>query len=156
MTREIPADSSGILIRKNMLSSNMSSALTVTTPQSIPPTQPSVGYFANVHNQEQRRYKSVLLEDPSKTKRSLVNSLDREVPMHPDCEAFSLGNEASKTFNSPGYPGHYTKNISCVRVLTGEKQKQRQLLISPGRLELDAVHKQGCVVGWVNKDLYTR
>lgn len=62
--------------------------------------------------------------------------------MHPDCEAFSLGNEASKTFNSPGYPGHYTKNISCVRVLTGEKQKQFQLLISPGRLGLNAVHSR--------------
>lgn len=99
----------------------MSSALTVTTPQSIPPTRPSVGYFANVHNQELRRYKSVLLEDPSKSKRSLVNAPDREVAMNPECEAFSIGNEVSKTFTSPGNLTNYAKNISCVRVLSGEK-----------------------------------
>lgn len=96
----------------------MSSALTVTTPQSIsqhPST--TVGYFGNVHNQELRRYKSVLLEESSKTKRSAV----KEKTLAPECEPFTFGNEAERTFNSPGYPGHYTKNISCVRVLEGKK-----------------------------------
>lgn len=62
--------------------------------------------------------------------------------MHPDCETFSIGNEASKTFFSPGYPGNYTKSISCVRVLRGKKEKLVHLLISLARLKLDAVHKQ--------------
>lgn len=41
--------------------------------------------------------------------------------MAPECEPFTIGNETAKTFNSPGYPLHYTKNISCVRVLEGER-----------------------------------
>jgi hypothetical protein len=95
----------------------MSSALTPTTPQSIS-QQPSttVGYFGNVHNQELRRYKSVLLEESSKAKRSAKEKL-----MAPECEPFTIGNEAERTFTSPGYPGLYTKNISCVKVLEGER-----------------------------------
>ena len=112
MTREISADSSGILIRKNTSSSNMSSALIDKTLQSTSPTPSTLGYFGNVHNQELRRYQSVLLDDSSKAKRS--------IPMHPDCEPFVIGEIDSKIFYSPGYPGHYTKNISCVRVLEGE------------------------------------
>lgn len=56
--------------------------------------------------------------------------------MHPDCESFSVGHEASKTFNSPGYPENYTKNISCVRVLTGKKEKLVHLLIKPGEIRV--------------------
>lgn len=77
----------------------------------------------------------MLLEDPSKSKRSLQNA-DREVVMHPDCESFSVGHEASKSFNSPGYPENYTKNISCVRVLTGKKEKVVHLLIKPGEIRV--------------------
>ncbi|CRL04102.1 CLUMA_CG017215, isoform A [Clunio marinus] len=112
--RDISTDSSGILIRKNILSSNMSSALTVTTPQSIPlVSSTTVQYFGNVHNQEFRRNKSVLLEQPLKAKRSAM----KEKTMAPECELFSIGSNATKTFSSPGYPDHYTKNMSCVRVL---------------------------------------
>lgn len=67
-----------------------------------------------MHNQDKRRYKSVLLES-SKAKRSVV----KEKTMAPECEPFTIGDDAAKTFSSPGYPGHYTKNISCVRVLEG-------------------------------------
>lgn len=61
----------------------------------------------------------MLLEESSKAKRSVV----KEKTIAPECEPFTIGDEASKTFNSPGYPGHYAKNISCVRVLEGEKGK---------------------------------
>lgn len=94
----------------------MSSAHTITTPQSIalaPST--TVGYFGSVHNQELRRYKSVLLDESAKSKRSV----EKEPA---ECEPFTLGDEAGRTFYSPGYPGHYTKNISCVRVLEGERE----------------------------------
>lgn len=117
LTREISTDSSGILIRKNILSSNMSSAHTITTTQSISLPSTTVGYFGNVHNQELRRYQSVLLDQSNKAKRSAV----KEQTISPECEPFTVGEEGSRTFYSPGYPGHYTKNISCVRVLEGEK-----------------------------------
>jgi hypothetical protein len=102
-----------------MLSSNVSSAHALTTPQSISlPTQSTVGYFGNVHNKELRRYKSVLLDESSKTKRS-AQWTDKEKEER--CAPFVIGDEATKTFYSPFYPEHYSKNISCVRVLEGEK-----------------------------------
>lgn len=100
----------------------MPSAYPVTTPQSI---HRPIGYFGNVHNQELRRYKSVLLEESSKTKRSAV----KEKTMAPECEPFTIGEGiTTRTFYSPGYPGQYTKNISCVRVLEG-KQANLFLLV---------------------------
>lgn len=50
--------------------------------------------------------------DSSKTKRSIENEA-------PECEPFTTGDESIKTFYSPGHPGEYTKNISCVRVIEG-------------------------------------
>lgn len=115
LTREI--STSGILIRKNILLANMSSAITITTPRSISQhSTTTVGYFGNVHNLGMRGYKSLLSDESLKTKRSA----DKGITITPECEPFTIGNEAERTFNSPGYPGLYTKNISCVRVLEGE------------------------------------
>lgn len=52
--------------------------------------------------------------DTVKTKRSL----DRENP--PECDPFIIGDLATNTFYSPGYPKEYTKNISCVRIIEGK------------------------------------
>lgn len=56
----------------------------------------------------------MLLDESAKSKRSV----EKEPA---ECEPFTLGDEAGRIFYSPGYPGHYTKNISCVRVLEGER-----------------------------------
>lgn len=52
--------------------------------------------------------------DVMKAKRSA----DAEVSA--ECEPFTIGDEATKTFFSPGYPKEYTKNITCVRVIEGK------------------------------------
>lgn len=62
----------------------------------------------------------MLLEESSKAKRSVVD----EKTMQSECQPFTIGDDTTKTFESPGYPGHYTKNISCVRVLEGKKTSQ--------------------------------
>lgn len=52
--------------------------------------------------------------DVSKTKRSA----DAELLLA-ECEPFTIGDDTTKTFHSPGYPKEYTKNITCVRVIEG-------------------------------------
>lgn len=37
----------------------------------------------------------------------------------PECEQFTFGDENARIFYSPGYPGDYTKNTSCHRVIEG-------------------------------------
>lgn len=117
LTRDDSTNSSGILIRKNISSPNMSFAFTITTPSTTIPNSSSkaLEYFGNVHGRELRRYK----DDLSKSKRSTMT----EKSMAPECEPFTVGNMTAKTFFSPGYPDNYTKNISCVRVLEGKHTK---------------------------------
>lgn len=57
----------------------------------------------------------MLLDESSKTKRSPKEHTNAE-----ECVPFTIGDEATKTFSSPGTTGLYAKNISCVRVLEGE------------------------------------
>jgi hypothetical protein len=52
--------------------------------------------------------------DASKTKRSADTD-----SMLAECEPFTIGDNITKTFYSPGYPKEYTKNITCVRVIEG-------------------------------------
>ena len=37
------------------------------------------------------------------------------------CKEFELGNPERHEFYSPNYPGNYTKNTECVRLLEGRK-----------------------------------
>jgi hypothetical protein len=60
-----------------------------------------------------RKLKTALSTELQKRKRSA----DMQPP---ECDAFTKGDPGARTFTSPGYPEHYTKNISCVKVLTGE------------------------------------
>ncbi|KAG5683889.1 hypothetical protein PVAND_013149 [Polypedilum vanderplanki] len=122
-SREELENTGGILTQQNLFSSNMSSAMTPTKPSyttssihhqytttiSLFSTLPS--YLKNFYNNNnndnplKRKYLS-----NSKTKRSAEQ--DRE-----ECDPFIVGDEGMKTFYSPGHPGEYTKNISCVRVI---------------------------------------
>lgn len=52
--------------------------------------------------------------DASKIKRSADSDT-----MLAECEPFTIGDNITKTFYSPGYPKEYTKNITCVRVIEG-------------------------------------
>lgn len=46
-------------------------------------------------------------------------SPDEKALVKPECEQFTIGDENSRTFYSPGFPGDYTKNTSCVKVIEG-------------------------------------
>lgn len=90
---------------------------TITSSHSLPSSS-SLNYYESIHqksnlsSQISHNNKNV---ESVKTKRSL----DKE-NTSPECEPFTIGEDAIKTFYSPGYPKEYTKNISCVRVIEGE------------------------------------
>ncbi|XP_070506869.1 uncharacterized protein Neto [Chironomus tepperi] len=112
----------GILISENKFSSsNMSTTAssstynhqnTITSSHSL--SSSSLNYYGSIHHKNNNN--SQILHnknvDSVKTKRSL----DKE-NTSPECEPFTIGEDAIKTFYSPGYPKEYTKNISCVRVI---------------------------------------
>jgi len=111
----------------------MSSTIAITTPSSISHSTAAAAakYFGS--NVEEFRSNSTSLSsssssmllhsnnsnsNSSKAKRSATG----EHSFAEECAPFTIGNETAKTFYSPGYPAHYSKNISCIRVLTGNQK----------------------------------
>lgn len=105
-------NSSGILMKTKTFSSNtnMSSTAHDTPAENIhinPLKHNSTKYLSSLGDKSGKA-------DVMKAKRSA----DAEVSA--ECEPFTIGDEATKTFFSPGYPKEYTKNITCVRVIEGK------------------------------------
>ena len=44
---------------------------------------------------------------------------DKDVSQADKCKEFELGNPERREFYSPNYPGNYTKNTECVKLLEG-------------------------------------
>ncbi|KAL7031976.1 hypothetical protein ACKWTF_007190 [Chironomus riparius] len=111
-----------ILISGNIFSSsNMSTTAssstynhqnTITSSHSL--SSSSLNYYESIHQKSNNNSQTLHNKNVEsvKTKRSL----DKD-NTSPECEPFTIGEDAIKTFYSPGYPKEYTKNISCVRVI---------------------------------------
>lgn len=66
-------------------------------------------------NSNKMKYLSSTRPDVFKAKRSTDGG-----EVSAECEPFTIGDNATKTFYSPGYPKEYTKNITCIRVIEGK------------------------------------
>jgi hypothetical protein len=112
---EISSDSSGILIRENILSSNMSAVR--ASQEAASPEWSAQRYIDDIHNNPlQHKYLSVFQHDLTKSKRSAP---DTKVIEAAQCEHF-VNDVERYTFYNPGYPNEsYARNVVCERVISG-------------------------------------
>lgn len=98
------SENSSAYVNDKFFHSYLSLDSVATTTTMLPST------LSNVWQQSRKLQKSI-------EKRSTLEKSSRE------CEPFTIGNSITKTFYSPGYPGSYSKNISCVKIIEGKSSE---------------------------------
>jgi hypothetical protein len=92
----------------------MSKVLAAPNPQNTSSTD--VEIYGKGHDRDLRGFRSVLLEESLKAKRSTAEDNYDKI----NCHKFNNGNRAEREFYSPGYPENYNKNVTCIFNITGE------------------------------------